>query len=207
MGFRFSEDSVVIKTPYKGDFRSSEANVHSTPYSTKRKDGRREGNHQEKMLAINADDVLRDTEESFLQDFVTGKENGNDVLELEEDKGARLPFQIISREVEEDKKKRLNTGSYDKCQYGNLEDERRAISDEKCTASVSQLKLLRGNKCQEKDCPASISTMQHSVIGLCLKLVWYCSVGHRGYWYSSLIYASGLAFKYIVNVGLLLSGG
>ncbi len=42
---------------------------------------------------------------------------------------------MISRKVEEDKKERPNTGSYDKCKYGNLGDRRRAISDVKCIAS------------------------------------------------------------------------
>ena len=42
--------------------------------------------------------------------------------------------------------------------------------------------------------------------GYALKLEWVCEAMHRGFWYSSTIYASGFSVNYVVDTALLLSG-
>eukprot|EP00112_Aurelia_sp_Birch-Aquarium-sp1_P000731 Seg1070.15 transcript_id=Seg1070.15/GoldUCD/mRNA.D3Y31 product="hypothetical protein" protein_id=Seg1070.15/GoldUCD/D3Y31 len=88
-----------------------------------------------------------------------------------------------------------------------LNDEHKVISDVKYIASVGQLALLLGDKCRTNGCSAALATVSHSFCGLCVKLEWYCSVRHRGIWYSSPFYAAGLAVNYILESALFLSGG
>ncbi len=91
--------------------------------------------------------------------------------------------------------------------YGDLSDELKVINEEKCVASLSQLKILLGCKCRFKKCCADIKTVSHKTVGFCLKLERFCEEDHRGVWYSSPFYAAGLAINYVVHTALILSGG
>lgn len=145
-----------------------------------------------------ADCPLTDQEESFVQDIIR-----------QEDPPEELPFKIISREVAEIESddEMVDTGSYSRCKYGDLSDEKQVISEAKCVASVSQLKVLLGVHCRHPECASKIKSVFHKVIGFCIKLEWFCDKAHRGIWYSSPFYASGLAINYVMHSSLLLSGG
>ena len=139
-----------------------------------------------------ADRTLNDVEESFIQDFIQSTD------------AEEQPFQILESNAEE---LDIKTASYVQCTYGNLEDERDVVLEEKCVASINQLKALLGTRCHQSDCIAELATITHKTIGFCVKLEWMCKNGHRDIWYSSRFYASGLAINYIVQTAILLSGG
>ena len=139
---------------------------------------------------------MNDQEESFVQDIVT-----------QEDLPEELPFECISRTVVVEQESPDDSGSYSICKYGGLSDEKQLISEAKCAASVSQLKVLLGSHCRQPGCSSTIKTVLHKVIGFCVKLEWFCTKEHRGIWYSSQFYASGLAINYVIYSSLTLSGG
>ena len=141
---------------------------------------------------------LNDQEESFVQDIIT-----------QEDPSEELPFECVSREAVAElgsDDERVDSGSYSICKYGGLSDEKQVISEAKCIASVSQLKVLLGIHCRHSGCSSYIKSVLHKVIGFCVKLEWFCDKAHRGVWYSSPFYASGLAINYVMHSSLLLSG-
>ena len=118
--------------------------------------------------------ALNEQEESFVHDLIT-----------QEDPHEQLPFECTSRTVVEELESddnMVDTGSYSVSKYGDLSDEKRLISEAKCFASVSQLKVLLGTHCRHPGCLSEIQSVFHKIIGFSIKLEWLCNKEHRGIW-------------------------
>ena len=91
--------------------------------------------------------------------------------------------------------------------YGNLDAERSAVKEVKCIASANKLVELIGTCCRQPGCTMNLQSLDvHVICGYTIKIEWLCGSKHRGFWYSSPIYASGFAVNYIIESALLLSG-
>ena len=91
--------------------------------------------------------------------------------------------------------------------YGNLDAERSAVKEVKCIASANKLVELVGTCCRQPGCTMNLQSVEvHVTCGYTIKIEWMCESKHRGFWYSSPIYASGFAVNYIIESALLLSG-
>ena len=132
---------------------------------------------------------LDDAEESLIQDLVVQQDADNHDAQS-----------CIASNISE------GIG-YESACYGDLSDERASITEIKSIASTAQLKALLGDRCRHDGCSAKITNVNDKVCGCCLKLEWWCSQGHRGIWYSSKFYSSGLVINYIVQSAILISGG
>ena len=96
---------------------------------------------------------------------------------------------------------------YTDVQYGNLDDELAAIREVKCIASAEKLKELLGTSCCQPGCSKMLCSVEvKSTCGYAIKLEWLCEAMHRGFWYTSSIYAAGMSTNYIVETALVLSG-
>ena len=96
---------------------------------------------------------------------------------------------------------------YTHVQYGNLDEELSGIKELKCIASAEKLKELLGTSCRQPDCSKKLRSVEvKSTCGYAIKLEWLCEAMHRGFWYSSSIYAAGMSVNYIVETALVLSG-
>ena len=96
---------------------------------------------------------------------------------------------------------------YTHVKCGNLEEELSAITEIKCIASAEKLKELLGTSCRQPGCCKMLRSVEvKSTCGYAIKLEWLCEAMHRGFWYSSSIYAAGMSTNYIVETALVLSG-
>ena len=96
---------------------------------------------------------------------------------------------------------------YTHVKYGNLDEELSAINEVKCIASAEKLKELLGTSCRQPGCCKKLRSVEVKLAcGYAVKLEWLCEAMHRGFWYSSSIYAAGMSVNYIVETALVLSG-
>lgn len=96
---------------------------------------------------------------------------------------------------------------YTDVQYGHLDDEQAAIREVKCIASAEKLKELLGTMCRQPGCNKMLCSVEVKLMcGYAIKLERLCEAMHRGFWYSSSIYAAGMSTNYIVETALILSG-
>ncbi len=109
--------------------------------------------------------------------------------------------------VIEEKQESMPSSHFSSFQYGDLSEELEKIKNVKCIATLDQLTTLLGDVCRVEGCASPLLKVNHYVIQYCIKLEWFCTKKHRGYWYSSPFYAAGLAVNYIVDTALLMSGG
>ena len=139
-------------------------------------------------LVPEADLMLEDAEESFLQEAVEEEDTTESMSNSAEDNfTSHDHFQSVS--------------------YGDIGDEIKAVSEPKCFVTIMQLKVLLGDKCRVQHCSKAITSIEDKMCGYCVKLVWFCKMGHRGVWYSSGFYAAGFAINYVIEGALLLAGG
>ncbi|XP_065060234.1 uncharacterized protein LOC135687568 [Rhopilema esculentum] len=139
-------------------------------------------------LVPEADLMLEDAEESFLQEAVEEEDTTESMSNSAENNfTSHDHFQSVS--------------------YGDIGDEIKAVSEPKCFVTIMQLKVLLGGKCRVQHCSKAITSIEDKMCGYCVKLVWFCEMGHRGVWYSGGFYAAGFAINYVIDGALLLAGG